>query len=185
MAINPDLEECVQLRGWYDSTGAGQSFQVQSNAGGGGVARGFKREEIRSLAEVKESQLGQQDKVEYFSTKATIMHIKSDNIYYPACPTTGCNKKVTPVDGNWRCEKCNKSFEVPGNRYVISLSVADHSAQALLQGFNDVGLTIFGMPADDLARIKENDEAKFNGILHLAKFKTFKFFCRASQEEYN
>ncbi|KAG6899413.1 hypothetical protein C0993_010450 [Termitomyces sp. T159_Od127] len=185
MAINPDLEECFQLRGWYDSTGAGQSFQVQSNMGGGGATRGFKREEMRSLAEVKESQLGQQDKVEYFSTRATIMHIKSDNIYYPACPTTGCNKKVIDVGGNWRCEKCNKSFELPEYRYVMSLAVADYSGQAWLQGFNDVGLTIFGMPADDLVRIKENDEAKFNVILHHANCKTFNFSCRARQDEYN
>lgn len=116
MAINPDLEECFQLRGWYDSTGARQSFQVQSNMGGTGAARGFKWEEMRSLLDVKESQLGQQDKADYFSTRATIMHIKSDNLYYPACTTTGCNKKAIDVGEVWRCEKCDKSFEAPEYR---------------------------------------------------------------------
>ncbi|KAG6862066.1 hypothetical protein C0995_007196 [Termitomyces sp. Mi166 len=181
MAINPDLEECFKLRGWYDSTGAGQSFEVQSNAGGSGAAGGFKREKMCSLAEVKE--LGQQDKAEYFSTRATIMHIKSDNICYPACPT--CNKKVIDVGGNWRCEKCNKSFEVPEYRYVMSFAVSDYSGQIWLQGFNDVGLAVFGMSADDLIQIKENDDAKFNVILHRANCTTFNFSCRARQDEYN
>ncbi|KAG5354081.1 hypothetical protein C0989_009779 [Termitomyces sp. Mn162] len=185
MAVNPDLEECFKLRGWYDSMGAGQSFQAQSNTGSNGAASGFKREEIRSLAEVKDSQLGQQDKVEYFSVRATIMHIKSDNICYPACPTIGCNKKVIDVGGNWRCEKCDKSFEAPEYRYLISLAVADYSGQAWLQGFNDVGLAVFGMSANDLIQIKENNADKFNVILQQANCKTFNFSCRAKQDEYN
>ncbi|KAG6917933.1 hypothetical protein DXG01_000370 [Tephrocybe rancida] len=186
MTINPDIEECFALRGWYDSAGAGQSFQAHSNvAGGGGAGGGFKREEMRSLHDVKEAQLGQQDKVDYFSTRATIMHIKADNICYPACPTVGCNKKVVEVNGSWRCEKCNKSFEAPEYRYIMSLAVADYSGQAWLQGFNDVGLAVFGMPANDLVEIKENNDAKFNVILHKANCMTFNFSCRAKQDEYN
>ena len=36
----------------------------------------------------------------------------------------------------------------------MSLAVADWSGQAWLQGFNDVGLAVFGMPANDLVEIK-------------------------------
>ena len=39
-------------------------------------------------------------------------------------------------------------------RYIISLAVADWSGQAWLQGFNDVGVAVFGMPANDLLEIK-------------------------------
>ncbi|KAG6851296.1 hypothetical protein H0H93_011732 [Arthromyces matolae] len=188
MAINPDLDECFALRGWYDSAGVGHSFQAQSNMGGGGTSgtgSGFRRDEMRSLAEVKESQLGQQDKAEFFSTRATIMHIKSDNICYPACPTVGCNKKVIDLNGTWRCEKCNKSFEAPEYRYIMSIAVADYSSQAWLQGFNDVGLAVFGMPAGELVQIRDTNDAKFNAILHKANCTTFNFSCRAKQDEYN
>ncbi|KAG6833645.1 hypothetical protein H0H87_002841 [Tephrocybe sp. NHM501043] len=185
MSINPDIEECFALRGWYDSAGAGQSFQAHSNTGGIGAAIGFKRDEMRSLAEVKDAQLGQQDKVDYFSTRATVMHIKADNISYPACPTVGCNKKVVDLGSGWRCEKCNKSFEAPEHRYIMSLAVADYSGQAWLQGFNDVGLAVFGMPANDLVEIKDSNDAKFNVILHKANCTTFNFSCRAKQDEYN
>lgn len=115
MAINPDIDECFQLRGWYDSIGTTQSFQAHSNTGGGTLS-GFKRSEMRSINEVKEAQLGQADKVDYFSIRGTIMHIKADNICYPACPTPGCNKKVIELNGSWRCEKCNKSFDAPEYR---------------------------------------------------------------------
>lgn len=34
------------------------------------------------------------------------------------------------------------------------MAVADYSGQAWFQGFNDVGLIVFGMPANDLVAIK-------------------------------
>lgn len=121
MAINPDIDDSYALRGWYDSTGAGQSFQAHANTGGGGgTMGGFNRAEMRSINEVKEAQLGSSDKVDYFSTRATIMHIKSDNISYPACQTPSCNKKVIEMGDSWRCEKCDKSFPAPDHRFVVS-----------------------------------------------------------------
>jgi replication factor A1 len=39
-------------------------------------------------------------------------------------------------------------------RYIISLAVADWSGQAWLQGFNDAGLAVFGMPANDIVEVK-------------------------------
>lgn len=121
MAINPDIDDSYALRGWYDSTGAGQSFQAHANTGGGGgTMGGFNRAEMRSINEVKEAQLGSSDKVDYFSTRATIMHIKSDNISYPACQTPSCNKKVIETGDSWRCEKCDKSFPAPDHRFVVS-----------------------------------------------------------------
>ena len=119
MSVNPHLEECFALRGWYDSSGAEQSFHAHSNAGGGASTMSFNRAEIRSLDDVKQSGFGLPDKPEYFSARATIMHIKADNISYPACPTQNCNKKVIEDGGSWRCEKCEKSFEAPEHRFVV------------------------------------------------------------------
>ena len=36
----------------------------------------------------------------------------------------------------------------------MSMAVADHSGQAWLQGFNDVGQVVFNMTADELMEIK-------------------------------
>lgn len=39
-------------------------------------------------------------------------------------------------------------------RYIFSMSVADYTGQAWMQGFNDVGLIIFGMPATEICQLK-------------------------------
>jgi replication factor A1 len=187
MSINPDIEESFALRGWYDAIGSEQAFQSHSSAiSSMGLSGGFNRAEARNLNDVKESQLGMSDKVDYFSAKATIMHIKSENISYPACPTQGCSKKVTQTnEGGWRCEKCDRTFEKPEHRYIISLAVADWSGQAWLQGFNDAGLAVFGMPANDIVEVKERDEAQYHVLMHKANCATFNFVCRAKQDTYN
>lgn len=121
MAISPDIEDAHLLRGWYDGIGAEKSFQSHSNmaSSGGSSFTGFNRSEIRPLSDVKESQLGMSDKAEFFSARATVMHIKNESVAYPACPTQDCNKKVTDVGDGWRCEKCDKTFERPEYRYVL------------------------------------------------------------------
>lgn len=156
MSINPDIDDAFELRGWFDAVGKGQSFQSHQNVpgSGGGFQAGFDRNAIRDLMDVKQSQLGEDDRTDFFSTRATIMHIKSDNMWYPACPTAQCNKKVTDNGGSWRCEKCDQSFDKPEYRYIMTMAVADWSCQAWLHGFNDSGVAVFGMPADELYEIK-------------------------------
>ena len=120
MTISPDIEEAHLLRGWYDGIGTDKSFQSHSHAtsSGGSSFGGFNRSELRHISDIKSSQLGMSDKPDYFSARATVMHIKSDTIAYAACPTEGCNKKVTDIGDGWRCEKCDKTYERPEYRYV-------------------------------------------------------------------
>ncbi|KAI0748563.1 replication factor-a protein [Daedaleopsis nitida] len=185
MHINPDIQEAHLLRGWFDSGGAEESFKAHTSTmpTGGGVT--FDRAEIRNLNEVKSFDFGMSDKVETFSSRATIMHIKSDNIAYPACPTANCGKKVLQMAESWRCEKCDKSYEKPEHRFNVGMAVSDYSGQAWFQGFNEVGQVIFGMSADELIDIKERDDAHFNQVLDRAIGTTYNFACRASQQSYN
>jgi len=184
MQVNPDIEECFILRGWYDSSGSEETFQAHTSAGSSSTV-GFNRSEIRSLDEVKQANYGMPDKPEYFSARATVMHIKADNISYPACPTPLCNKKVIEMGNSWRCEKCDHSFDAPEHRYIMSLAVADHSGQAWLQGFNEVGLAIFNMSANELLAIKERSPTEYNAIVEQANCNTYNFSCRAKQDTYN
>ncbi len=172
MEINPDLPEAHNLRGWYDGGGSNQTFYAQTTASFQGGPTTFDRRDIQLLNDVREAELGMGENAEYFSTRATIMHIKSDNIAYPACQTQGCSKKVIEQHDGWRCEKCDRSWEKPSYRYsinlsvrsdpilmsdcryVMSMAVADHSGQAWLQGFNDVGQAVFNVSADELVGIK-------------------------------
>lgn len=120
MTVNPDITEAHVLRGWYDSAGKDVTFKSQSGgaAGAGGGSSTFKRDEFRTLMDVKESGLGTKDDAEYFQCRATIVHIKTDGtLFYPACPS--CSKKVIDNNEGWSCEKCGKSYEHPDYRYAV------------------------------------------------------------------
>jgi replication factor A1 len=169
MAINPDIPDAHVLRGWYDSVGISQSFTAYSGGSGSGGAT-FNRAEIRTIDDIKkDEQIA--EKAQMFSCRGTILHIKGDNPAYPACPNGTCKKKVIDTGEGWNCEKCEKTWENPEYRYVtcdldsrtfvhiliryiISMAVSDHTGQAWLQGFHDVGLAVFNMSADDLMNIK-------------------------------
>lgn len=49
------------------------------------------------------------------------MFVKSDNIWYPACPSENCNKKVMDIGNGWRCEKCDMTHPAPQYRYERAL----------------------------------------------------------------
>ncbi|KAL6301589.1 replication factor-a protein [Sparassis latifolia] len=186
MAVNPDIPEAHALRGWYDAAGTEQSYHAYNNMGAGGFSTSkFDPAEILSLSDVKARELGMQDKADSFNARATVMHIKADNIAYPGCTSQDCKKKVVETHDGWRCEKCNKTYEKPEYRYVISMAVADYTGQAWLQGFNDVGEAVFSMKADKLVEIKQRDDAEFNTILQGATGSTFNFVCKAKQDTYN
>jgi len=67
-------------------------------------------------------------------------------------------------------------------RYIMSMAVSDYSGQAWLQGFNDVGELIFGMPANDLLTIKAKGETEYSTVVQKACGQSYNFSCRAKQD---
>lgn len=106
----------------FDSAGSVLNFQSHSNAlsSGAGQGLGINLSELRTTQEVKDMNLGQ-DKPDYFFARVIITLIKTENISYPACPTEGCNKKVTEVVDGWKCEKCERTYERPEYRSVNAI----------------------------------------------------------------
>ena len=120
MTVNPELSEAFTLRGWFDGEGSSASFTAHhsnySGGGEGGGGGGFNRKEMKAIAEVKNGDFCMGDRVDYFCSRATVMHMKPDKVAYPACASEGCSKKVTEVGDGWTCEKCSKTFERPNWR---------------------------------------------------------------------
>lgn len=118
MSINPDMEETFALRGWFDASGNGQTFQAHQRTNGSGAGGGgFNRKEMCTLKQIKDAEVG--ETAVYFSTRAVIMHIKPETIAYPGCSSPGCSKKVVQDGDAWRCEKCNVAHENPKWRWVF------------------------------------------------------------------
>ncbi|KAG8745613.1 Replication factor A protein 1 [Ceratobasidium sp. 414] len=187
MSYHPDIPEAHALQGWYSSEGQSFNFKSQSTGGGGGGGpTTVRREEMKTLQAVKDENLGMNDegKADFFTVRATVIHIKGDNIMYPACGSDNCSKKVTEVHDGWRCEKCEKTFPKPKYRYIMSLSVADHTQTAWLQAFNEPGEMLLGTTASDLHDLKEEDEASYTAVVEKASSQTWIFSCRAKQDTY-
>ncbi|KAF9412568.1 Replication factor A protein 1 [Podila epigama] len=177
MKINPEMNEAFELRGWFDQQGHSVNFQSHTSEFKSAAAPRMTFDEFKTASAnlSPESQL-------YFEVKGTIvMMSKTDSTFqYPACPTKGCSKKVTPdMSGNgWRCEKCNMTHPQPDYRYILGVNVADHTGQAWLQAFNDSGALITGRPASELVMNPSEVKPTFDR----ATFKSYIFRCRAKQE---
>jgi replication factor A1 len=117
LQIDPDLEEAHALNGWYRNEGRNEQFSTHANAGVRSE-NNDRKEDRKTLGQVKDEGLGMGDTPDYFTTLATIVFIRQENIAYPSCRNpNGCRKKVVE-DGNgqWRCEKCDTSWDSPSYR---------------------------------------------------------------------
>lgn len=184
MSIDPDIDDAHKLKGWYDAQGRQDSFTshaaVMGTTGGSG-----RQDAYKTIQAVRDEQLGMSENTDYFTLKATVVYVKQDNIAYPACQSEGCNKKVVEVDpGQWRCERCDKSFPRPEYRFMLSVNVSDHTGQIWLSCFDDSGRLILGSGANELVELKENDEKGFTEKVADANCRTWVFRCRAKMDNY-
>lgn len=187
MTLDPDIDEAHKLKGWYDAQGRNDTFQSHQNTMSTvGAAAGGKRDEYKSIAQVRDENLGMSDDTDWFSVKATIIYVKNDNNYYPACLSEGCNKKVVEINpGEWRCEKCDKTHDRPEYRYILSVNVSDHTGQIWLSCFDDVGRQVMGMTANELSALREEGEdRKVTEAFADANCKTFVFRCKAKMDNF-
>lgn len=186
MALDPDIDEAHKLKGWYDAQGRDDSFSTHANAMGSLSGAGTGRKDsYKTIGAVHEENIGMGETAEYFTLKATVVYVKQDNFAYPACQTEGCNKKVVEIDpGQWRCEKCDKSWEKPVYRYVLSVNVSDHTGQMWLSCFDDSARVVMGMSADELTEAKESDDRLFVEKMADANCRSWVFRARAKMDTF-
>ncbi|KAB8346326.1 hypothetical protein FH972_023370 [Carpinus fangiana] len=185
MTVDPDIDEAHKLKGWYDAQGRTDTFNSHAAIMGTTGASG-RKDEYKTISAVKDEQLGMSEQTDYFTLKATVIYVKSDNIAYPACQTSDCNKKVIETQpGEWRCERCDKSFESPQYRYIMQANVSDFSGQIWVSCFDDVGKLIMGMSADELITLKDSgDEKTYTNKIAEANCQTWIFRCRAKMDTF-
>ncbi|KAK8858497.1 hypothetical protein IAR55_002724 [Kwoniella newhampshirensis] len=191
LSVNPDIPEAHSLRGWFDAEGRNKQFTAYTNSavnsGAAGGAQGVRPAEIKTIGQAKDEQLGMSDKTDYFTTAATIAFVKQETFSYPACANPdGCNKKVVDEGSGWRCEKCDRSWDAPIHRYILSLNVMDHTGQFWITAFNETAEQLMEISANELMKLKEegNDSA-FGSFFQKATGKTYSFQMMAKQDSFN
>ena len=183
MSVDPDIEEAHRLKGWYDAQGRTDTFSSHAT-GGLGMASG-RSDPFKTIAEVRDEQLGMSEKPDFFSLKATVVFVKQDNICYPSCLMEGCNKKVLEVGlDQWRCEKHEVTHPKPEYRYILSVNVSDHTGALWLSCFDEVGRLIIGMTADQWMELHENDPKAAQEIVQNTNCSTWNFRCKAKLDTF-
>uniref|UniRef100_A0A2R5LE87 Replication protein A subunit n=1 Tax=Ornithodoros turicata TaxID=34597 RepID=A0A2R5LE87_9ACAR len=186
MQVNPDLPESHSLYGWYVNEGSSmesQSITVRGGAGGSLTGPGTV---WKSLEQVKKENLGQGDKPDYFTTKASIAIVRKEKCLYKACPTEQCNKKVVDMENGFvRCEKCAQEFSNYKWRLLVSANLADFSDSQWVTCFGKEAEQLLGASAEELGSYFEMNNPRFEDIISDAAFKEFIFRLRVKMETYN
>lgn len=185
ISVDPDISDAHRLKGWYESQGRDENFSTHNSMASMGTATG-RQDAVKTLGQVKEETMGMDSEAAlYFSVKATIVYIKKDTFSYPACAKEGCNKKVVEEgDGTWRCESCKMNHPRPQHRYIMTINVTDHTNQAYLSCFDEVGRMILGMTADEAVELGENNAEALSEAFEKANCTKLNFRVRAKMDTY-
>ena len=70
------------------------------------------------------------------------------------------------------------------DRYIMTISVNDHTAQAWFNLFDDVGQKVLGVDANTLVEYKETDTAKANDVFNAANFSMWTWRVRGKQDNF-
>ncbi|KAG0684537.1 Replication factor A protein 1 [Pichia californica] len=188
---NPDLPEAYKLKGWYDNEGSNENFiNLRNNSSNNNNNDLISIDSILkriSIKDANDSKLGFNENPDYFTIKATVTYIKTENFSYPACCSTDCSKKVIQqTNHSWRCEKCSLEFPEPDYRYILTCSVVDETGQMWLNLFNNEGITLIGCDAKTLIEKKQDLDTSLlkNYLNENVLYKEYALKIRARLDSY-
>lgn len=166
---NLDLQESLDLVNWYQEEGKDLVIEKPK-----------RKDKLVLINTVKENML------EYASIKGEVIYLKEDSLYYEACPSENCNKKVVQEDnGNFRCEKCNYVYENCQYRYMSNIHVGDFTGQIWITIFDQTGKSLFGISAKEMKEMGESNPEDVHNLIKKLISKEFIFKIRSKQENYN
>ncbi|KAL5203099.1 hypothetical protein ABZP36_014051 [Zizania latifolia] len=190
LIINPDFPEVERLRQWYITEGKTAPCISLSRE-----MPSMGRADVRkTIAQIKDDNLGRSDKPDWITIKAAISHVMTDNFCYPACPLIfngkQCSKRaVKNGDGAWYCDRCDQSFKRYEYRYLVTFQIQDHTGTTYAIAFQEAGEQIFGRKAQELFSIRhdEQDDAqlKFAEIIEGVRWHLYLLKLRVKEETFN
>lgn len=183
VVINPtDVSEAATLKQWFENGG----FKLESTPLSGAGGMGTKQDRRILLSQIHEESLGTHGQPAWVQIAATVTFIKSENLYYPACTLKNgerqCQKKlIDSGGGDWYCERCQLRSE-PEWRYIMSMTVNDHTGSRWVTAFQEAGTEILGMTANELH--SREGTVEHEQILQNSTFRKMTFKLKIAEETY-
>lgn len=182
-----DIPRAVELKKWWSEAGAEAKF----SAAGEGLAtaqQGQKNDIIASnLAEIQPEEIAPvTDKPVFAWVCAHTVMCKTDQaMYYAAAPEEGNNKKVIESDGKWYCEATGQTYDTCEHRYIMRFKAMDASEGAWLNAFNEEGIKMFGITANEMHALKVSDFKAYEDAVKKMTYRHWSFLIKVTSEEYN
>nr|D8UYN9.2 RecName: Full=Replication protein A 70 kDa DNA-binding subunit; Short=RP-A p70; AltName: Full=Replication factor A protein 1; Short=RF-A protein 1 [Tetrahymena thermophila SB210]ADB03555.2 replication protein complex A largest subunit [Tetrahymena thermophila] len=186
--MNPDEQLFPQIhdvKKWYLSLNSDQLSTIQKAQGNDTGPRevtsfesslNILKEEIKNLQTDPEMKIWKE-------IRGQIMYIKDTPLYYNAC--FSCKKKIARNNEVWTCINCNKDFNEPDSRYILSLNISDSTDTIWVSAFDEVGQKILGVKGDVFRYADEDTEhgtETKKKLLMAAQNKEYRFLLLTKQE---
>ncbi|XP_062230519.1 replication protein A 70 kDa DNA-binding subunit C-like isoform X2 [Phragmites australis] len=186
LKINPDFPEAERLRHWYVTEGKTAACISLSRE----VSSMGRTDVRKTVAHIKDENLGRSDKPDWITIKGAISHLTTDNFCYPACTLEvngrQCNKKViNNGDGTWHCDKCDQGSPNCEYRYLLLCQIQDHTGITYATAFQEAGTEIIGYSAQELFNIKDQDTEQFADIIQEVRWQQYLFKLKVKEETFN
>lgn len=112
--------------------------------------RPAKSSNLNLICEINESihEENDVDQSHFFFLNGYVSQIKNDDkIYYNACPSENCKKKVIEEANGFKCEACQKTYLTFNPTYMITAKISDFTESIYINFAREHGTALMGMTA--------------------------------------
>lgn len=106
-----------------------------------------KSSNLNLISEINEalSHENDTDQYHFYFLNGYVSRIKNDErIYYNACMSENCRRKVTTEHDGYRCESCNKNFMTARPTYMITAKISDFTDSIFVNFAREHGAALMG-----------------------------------------
>jgi len=177
--IDPDMSEAVELKTWYETTGATSTMSAVGEGLAAAKAAGAAKKRYFDLTEIQAKVPDSEDAKPFYATvNAVVASINPDQkMYYLACPEN--NRKVEQQGDGFYCEYDGKTYPTAVRRYVANARVMDASGIISASLFDEQATVVFGKTADRLHELREEAADAYKMSLNKASWQEWTFRVKA------
>jgi len=140
---------------------------------------------LNLICEINESLCDENDTDQYhfFFLNGYVSRIKNDDrIFYPACMSENCRRKVTEDSAGFRCEHCGKQFLTYLPTYMITAKISDFTESIYVNFAREHGTALMGKSTHTLGQPYK--PSKFTSLYLLVFTQTFALNLGMKAEEF-